>query len=200
MLRKARLRRQPVDMVDGIGLDLALDEALELGDLGCARALGGELAQANWLLRRVGEILRLAEAPSTVLETMPAADFLEFRGKLTGASGLQSRQFRQLEVLCGLHESAGEDYAKRAEDAWPGMIAGTPRTLRAALFGVLERSGLRAGDIYRDRWKQFELFTLLEGIFELDRRVAAWRQSHILMVRRQIGMRTRGTGGMAGQD
>lgn len=159
-----------------------------------------EFAEANWLLKRTAEILRLAEAHWTVLETMSAADFLEFRGKLTGASGLQSRQFRELEVLCGLHEIAGEEYAQRVEAAWPGMITGTPRTLRAAFFGAIARSGHRAEDIYRNRWKQFDLFSLLEGVFELDRRVAAWRQSHILMVRRQIGMRTRGTGGMVGQD
>ena len=49
-------------------------------------------------LKRCGEILRLAENHWTVLETMSAADFQEFRPYLTGASGMQSRQFREVEV------------------------------------------------------------------------------------------------------
>ncbi|WP_239508362.1 tryptophan 2,3-dioxygenase family protein, partial [Proteus mirabilis] len=72
-----------------------------------------------------------------VLETMSSADFLEFRRKLTGASGLQSHQFRELEVLCGLHEIAGNDYVRRVESAWPGMIDAAPRTLRAAFFDAI---------------------------------------------------------------
>lgn len=160
----------------------------------------GELTQATWLLKRIGEIMRLAEAHWVVLETMSSADFLEFRGNLTGASGLQSRQFRELEVLFGLHEVAGDEYARRVETAWPGMIEATPRTLRMAFFDAIARSGRSLAEIYRDRWQSFDHFTLAEGAIELDRRVAGWRQNHILMVRRQIGMRTRGTGGTIGRD
>ena len=68
---------------------------------------GDDLAQANWLMRRLAEILKLAEAHWTVLETMTAADFAEFRGNLTGASGMQSRQFREVEVMIGLGQTAG---------------------------------------------------------------------------------------------
>ncbi len=160
----------------------------------------GELAQANWLLKRAGEIMRLAEAHWTVLETMSSADFLEFRKRLTGASGLQSRQFRELEILCGLHELASEDYIRGVRKAWPGLIEGTARTLRASFFDAIKRSGLSLAEIYLTRWRNFELFTLAESAIEFDRRMSAWRQSHILMVRRQIGMRTRGTGGTIGKD
>ena len=160
----------------------------------------GDLTQPIWLLKRIGEIMRLAEAHWVVLETMSSADFLEFRRELTGASGLQSRQFRELEVLCGLHEIAGDEYVRRVENAWPGMIEATPRTLRAAFFEAIARSGRSLAEIYRDRWRSFDLFNLAEGAIELDRRVAGWRQNHILMVRRQIGMRTRGTGGTDSRD
>jgi tryptophan 2,3-dioxygenase len=47
------------------------------------------LAEANWLLKRIGEIMRLADGHWTVLETLAAPDFHEFRPYLTGASGMQ---------------------------------------------------------------------------------------------------------------
>ena len=159
-----------------------------------------ELAQANWLLRRIAEILKLAEAHWTVLETMSAADFAEFRGNLTGASGMQSRQFRQVEVMIGLHQTADDVYRQRTETLWPGLIAEYPVTLRDAFFGVYERAGVSLLDVYRDRWTRNELFQLAENAFEIDRRFQSWRHNHILMVRRQIGIRARGTGGTFFKD
>ena len=159
-----------------------------------------DLAQANWLMRRIGEILKLAEQHWTVLETMSAADFAEFRSHLTGASGLQSRQFREVEVMIGLCETAGDDYATRVEKQWPGLIAAHPRTLRQAFFDAIKRSGLSLIEIYENRWARHDLFQLAENAFEIDRRFQSWRHNHILMVRRQIGIRARGTGGTFFQD
>lgn len=158
------------------------------------------VAEANWLLKRIGEIMRLADGHWTVLETLSAADFHEFRVHLTGASGMQSRQFREVEVIGGLCEVADDDYRASVRKLWPGLIEEYPVTLRGAFFGVIQRSGLQLLDIYRDRWQHFELFSLCEHAFELDRRFQSWRYNHILMVRRQIGMRTRGTGGTFGKD
>jgi tryptophan 2,3-dioxygenase len=158
------------------------------------------LAEANWLLKRAGEIMRLADGHWTVLETLSAADFHEFRPYLTGASGMQSRQFREVEVMCGLCETAGEQYTSGVRAAWPGLVEQYPVTLRKAFFRAVERSGATLIELYRDRWKRFDLFTLCENAFELDRRFQTWRYNHILMVRRQIGMRTRGTGGTFGKD
>ena len=166
-------------------------------DLGRIIALldADDLAQANWLMKRVAEILKLAEAHWTVMETMSAADFAEFRGQLAGASGMQSRQFREVEVMIGLCETAGEDYVARTERLWPGLTTQHDRTLRRAFFDVYDRRGLGLLEVYRDRWRQHELFLLAEAAFEIDRRFQSWRHNHILMVRRQIGIRARGTGG-----
>jgi len=158
------------------------------------------LPEAVWLLGRIGEILKQAEAHWTVLETMSAADFAEFRGNLTGASGMQSRQFRQVEVMIGLHEVAGDDYAGRVEKLWPGLIGDHPRSLRAAFFAVFDRAKVSLLDVYHDRWRLHDLFRLAEAAFEIDRRFQSWRQNHILMVRRQIGIRARGTGGTFFRD
>jgi len=160
----------------------------------------GDLAQANWLLKRSGEIMRLAEAHWTVLETMSAADFAEFRGDLTGASGMQSRQFRQVEVMVGLCETAGDDYVARVDTLWPGLRAQHPRSLRAAFFDTFKRRNKTLLEVYRARWVDHDLFQLAEHAFELDRRFQSWRHNHILMVRRQIGIRARGTGGTFFKD
>lgn len=151
--------------------------------------------EANWLLRRFGEIMKLAEAHWVVLETMSASDFAEFRSQLTGASGMQSRQFREVEVMLGLCETADIDYSERVEKMWPGLIAEHPNTLRKAFFGYLERNKKTLLETYKNRWEDFSTFQLAEGAFELDRRFHSWRHNHILMVRRQIGIKTRGTGG-----
>ena len=154
-----------------------------------------EINQANWLLNRLGEIMRLAEAHWVVLETMSAADFAEYRSLLTGASGMQSRQFREIEVMLGLCEVADDEYSARVEKMWPGLIAEHPNTLRRAFFNFFKRRGLSLLDVYKDRWNQHDLFLLAEHAFELDRRFHSWRHNHILMVRRQIGIRALGTGG-----
>ena len=141
-----------------------------------------ELPKANWLMRRIGEIMRLAEGHWTVLETMSAADFAEFRGELTGASGMQSRQFREVEVLIGLHQTAGEAYCDRTEKLWPGMITAQSRTLRDAFFAIFERRGQDLLTVYRNRWSETDLFELAEFAFEIDRRFQSWRANHVLMV------------------
>ncbi len=63
-----------------------------------------ELSGAVRSLRRCTTILRVATQHFAVMETMTPRDYLAFRDKLMGASGFQSAQFRQLEILMGLPE------------------------------------------------------------------------------------------------
>lgn len=56
-------------------------------------------------LNRVTEIQKILIDQIRILETMSPADFLEFRGFLTPASGFQSVQFRVLENYLGLPNS-----------------------------------------------------------------------------------------------
>ena len=53
-------------------------------------------------LKRVVEIWKLLNQQVDVLETMTPLDFLDFRSRLEGASGFQSKQFRQIESTLGL--------------------------------------------------------------------------------------------------
>lgn len=116
-------------------------------------------------LRRINEILKLAVDQFSVMETLTPQDFLDFRDKLVPASGFQSFQMREIEVLLGLQEAqrAGEaemvslEYLRRlAADsptgarAWESVERARGETsLRAALHEWLYRTpiqGSKPGD------------------------------------------------------
>jgi len=154
-----------------------------------------ELPPAIWLLRRAGRILEVADKQLDVLTMLTPGDFQEFRPSLKESSGLQSRQFRKLELLGGLGETAGEDYAQRVEHQWPGLQAEIKLTVHQALTRLINRSGVNWVKIYQERWQYSDLFSLGEACIEFDAKFATWRQNHIKMVERMIGGRARGTGG-----
>ena len=68
-------------------------------------------------LQRVVEIWKLLNHQVDVLETMTPLDFLEFRELLHGASGFQSKQFREIEASLGLkmENRFRPDYYKHTE-------------------------------------------------------------------------------------
>jgi len=110
-------------------------------------------------LRRVNEILRLTVEQFRIMETLTPQDFLDFRDKLMPASGFQSYQMRELEVLLGLVESerhsygdAGAlDHIRTLSKGSPGGAAAWGRieatqgevTLRSALHDWLYRTPIR---------------------------------------------------------
>ena len=61
-----------------------------------------EMSKVVYKLRRIAKILELINQQVSVLETMTALDFLEFRNFLLPASGFQSKQFRWIEAKLGL--------------------------------------------------------------------------------------------------
>ncbi|MFA1719276.1 tryptophan 2,3-dioxygenase family protein [Xanthomonas campestris] len=56
-------------------------------------------------LRRAIAVFEQANLHFKLMETMSARDFLEFRERLTPASGFQSAQLREIEVLLGLEDA-----------------------------------------------------------------------------------------------
>ncbi|MEC9465988.1 MAG: tryptophan 2,3-dioxygenase family protein [Myxococcota bacterium] len=107
-------------------------------------------------MRRIIEILKHSVNQFDVVETLTARDFLSFRDKLFPASGFQSFQMREMEILLGLEESKRahlgkvspikylEELAPRSkggEQAW-SRIANAARetTLRTALHQWLYRT------------------------------------------------------------
>ena len=107
-------------------------------------------------LGRVNEIFRLGVQQFGVMETLPPQDFLAFRDRLFPASGFQSVQLREIEILLGLNEKARIQYGgmdplehirKFAEenpaDAWVWERIARVRaevSLRAALHAWLART------------------------------------------------------------
>ena len=63
-------------------------------------------------LRRVTEILRLAARTFGVMETLTPQDFMNFRDKLTPASGFQSFQMREIELVLGMDWATRVQYGK----------------------------------------------------------------------------------------
>ncbi len=63
------------------------------------------LAQATRSFRRVTRILEQAVSHFAVMETLTTRDYLGFRDSLIGASGFQSAQLREIEILLGLEDS-----------------------------------------------------------------------------------------------
>jgi tryptophan 2,3-dioxygenase len=61
-----------------------------------------DMSKAVQKLKRIGKILELINQQVSILETMTALDFLEFRNLLLPASGFQSKQFRLIEAKLGL--------------------------------------------------------------------------------------------------
>ena len=64
-----------------------------------------EVSKAVRSLRRVTTILRCCVDHWPVVETLTTRDFLEFRDKLFPASGFQSYQLRQIEILLGITDA-----------------------------------------------------------------------------------------------
>ncbi|MCA9643136.1 MAG: tryptophan 2,3-dioxygenase, partial [Myxococcales bacterium] len=101
-------------------------------------------------LRRVTTILELAVDQFKVMETLTPQDFLAFRDKLIPASGFQSFQMRELEILLGLEDSARLNYGgtdplahiqKLAVDSPAGKLAWqriTDARNETSLKGALE--------------------------------------------------------------
>jgi tryptophan 2,3-dioxygenase len=164
--------------------------------------------RARHFMTRVHSIERLMREQIEVLETMDPQDFLEFRSNLDPASGFQSVQFREIEVLSGL---ADADYAKLVvpEDRPRVERRIVEPDLWDAFRDLLEHHGLPmpADDegarlasllkLARDRDAYPNVWYLAEDLLVHDELFSLWRQRHVLMVERQIGSKT-GTGGSAG--
>jgi tryptophan 2,3-dioxygenase len=153
-------------------------------------------------------IERLLVEQVSVIETMSPQEFLEFRHNLAPASGFQSVQFREVEVISGLKEpglaarlgaSARELERLRRRHDEP--------TLWDAFCALLERAGypmppddedVRRKSLVAMAWSDDKtLWDLSDDLVSHDELFAVWRARHVLMVERPIGGKT-GTGGSTG--
>jgi len=107
-----------------------------------------DLSKVVQKLKRIGKILELINQQVSVLETMTALDFLEFRNVLLPASGFQSKQFRLIEAKLGLkmeqrYKKEYYKYTRRGSLSEVDMQdvdqAESEPTLKELIVGWLER-------------------------------------------------------------
>jgi len=108
-----------------------------------------DMSNAVYKLKRIVKILELLNQQVSVLETMTALDFLEFRNYLVPASGFQSKQFRLIEAKLGLkmEERHKKEYYKHTRrgslsesDMQDVTHAESESTLKQLIIKWLERT------------------------------------------------------------
>ncbi len=95
-----------VHQIDELWFKLAIRELVHVRDLFAADHVEEQsLSAATRGLRRAGEVFHQLSEHFALMETMTTRDYLSFRDKLSPASGFQSAQLREIEILMGLDES-----------------------------------------------------------------------------------------------
>lgn len=180
-----------------------------------------KVLQARHFVQRTVVIMRLLVDQIHILETMTAADFLQFRDRLKPASGFQSAQFREIEFLAGLKDRRYLRYFK----AHPEELVALERRyeepdVRTTFYNMLREIGYDIPDdvsvmrlegdpaaeerllnalcqIYADPIDHMQLYLLAESLLDLDQNLSLWRFHHVHVVERIIGYK-QGTGGSSG--
>lgn len=79
-----------------------------------------EISLAVHSIERVEEILKMACDHFRIIETMTTRDYLEFRDKLSPASGFQSAQMREIEIILGLEDDERLPFGGR--EGWKNAL------------------------------------------------------------------------------
>jgi tryptophan 2,3-dioxygenase len=96
-----------IHQIDELWMRLVLRELIAARDLFVKVPVPEQaLASAVRGIDRMTEILGLIAGHFALMETMTTRDYLAFRDKLNPASGFQSAQLREIEILAGLPEGA----------------------------------------------------------------------------------------------
>ena len=178
-------------------------EALERDDVGLA----------TWLAHRCTAILRMFSPMMRVLESMTPSDFYAFRAHLSPASGTESGQWHEIELLAGAREEPFRRYLETelSKDPTTGSQAylWTDRlselweqpSVASACEDLLERRGVASADIYQvapaDN-PHADLVLLAEALLDFDEEVKVWRFVHARTAERTVGPDTEGTGHTTG--
>jgi len=166
------------------------------------------LIESFHILKRVSEVLKVLVQQLDILETMTPTDFNKFRSNLNPASGFQSIQFRELEIISG---ASVEDYKKFAalEPEWLPKLeelkgagnlpdAFKKLLLKRKVIQSMSEDHMREGllTVYNQPQHR-DLQSLCESLIQYDEQLSLWRFRHVQMVERMIGMK-KGTGGSLG--
>lgn len=170
-----------------------------------------EVYETARMLRRCNEVMRLLVDQFTILETMLPMHFFAFRGNLDTASGFQSEQFCEIEILCGQKD---EKVLHHVPDHTKLMRRLREPSLHDVFFEALRTtseplvtSGSKEEEhearvrvichLYRSERQHSDWIDVCERMIEFDELVLSWRLRHILLAERMIGTGS-GTGGSPG--
>jgi tryptophan 2,3-dioxygenase len=95
-----------IHQIDELWFKLALRELISVRDLFKQNPVPEQaLASVVRGIRRVENVFDHVTGHFTLMETMTTRDYLDFRDKLSPASGFQSAQMREIEILLGLSDT-----------------------------------------------------------------------------------------------
>lgn len=180
----------------------------------------GATHEALATLGRIRTILKTLVSQVDILETMTPLQFGTFRSRLDAASGFQSAQFREIEIVLGRRDrsvlaSFADDSPERARlesalarpSLWSDTLAYLSGRSHSIPDEVLSGDPRHAHEpdsrvqdallgAYRD---DAEAAMVLEKLTDIDEGLQEWRYRHVKMVERTIGRKS-GTGGSSGAD
>ena len=178
-------------------------EALDRGDLGLA----------TWLVQRCTAVVRMFSPMMRVLETMTLGGFYAFRNHLVPASGGESGQWHEIEILSGAREPEFRRYLEAEVHPDPGSVphsrlwtarlaelweAPSVATAAEAAFRRRDMSPAEAYAQSHAGGGQWDLVHLAEALLDYDEEVRCWRFVHARTAERTIGAEVEGTAATTG--
>lgn len=167
---------------------------------------------------RVLTILKTMVSQIDILETMTPLEFNSFRGFLQQASGFQSVQFREMEIICGMRSShiikvhsdqpeLQQQLIEREKEStlWEsfcsflkfhGYDVEIPERVNEQGL-IHEPSPKNQSVLIKIMNEKPELAHVCELFVDYDEGLQEWRYRHVKMVERTIGTK-KGTGGSDG--
>lgn len=169
-------------------------------------------------MRRILTILKTMVSQIDILETMTPLEFNSFRGFLQQASGFQSVQFREMEIICGMRsEHIIKVHSDQPELQQQLIGREKEATLWESFCTFLQKHSYdietpervnKQGLVHNPSQKNQEILVkimnhepelalLCELFVDFDEGLQEWRYRHVKMVERTIGTK-KGTGGSDG--
>jgi len=145
----------------------------------------GELEAAKWLAVNLTRTLKSSLSIFRVLNTMSKEHFDSFRYDHDGASAIQSRQFKMIEVY------AAKPSQERMRSAAFGAV---PPVAAKAMQGVKNAEDVLRPYLGREEGRVAEV---VESLREMDKAYVVWKSVHFKVAFKMIG-ELRGTGNTPG--
>lgn len=161
---------------------------------------GDQPIEAARLIGQVTHIFGNLLETTRDLHSLPPAAFHQFRHLLAPASGMQSFQFREIEVIAGRRD---ETFLKWVKNTFPRKADWSiaekhlaQPSLADAFDTLLARCSVPdCAALYADRSRWPEIYSLADALSAFEHVVGLWRQAHLQLIERTIGAGTVGTGG-----